>query len=242
VPDGPFEMGLRVWDFEGNPSAILSVRDLIKDVACGELGEEPVIEFNSPEGTLALPNNGYLDVDVMPGFDEDGENEILSVDVFINGRDWSQGDWMHLGSDLSGVDGWRVPITTVMKGEASTYTVLARVIDSAGMSDVAISRNGIVDHTKPILTLDEVSSPFTADLVTLTWSGEDSRSGLDYFFYSMAVYREGVGYQIWSGRLDASLSALQVPVNNYQFLVFKLYAHDKSGNISTDRIVIYTDN
>jgi len=242
VPDGPFEMGLRVWDFEGNPSAILSERDLIKDVACGELGEEPVVNFHLQDGVLALPNNGYLDVDVVPGFDEDGENEVLSVDVFINGRDWSQGEWMHLCSDLSGVDGWRVPITTVMKGEASTYTVLARVTDSAGMSDVAISRNGIVDHTKPILTLDEVSSPFTGDLVTLTWSGEDSRSGLDYYFYSMAVYREGVGYQIWSGRLDASLSALQVPVNNYQFLVFKLYAHDKSGNISTDRIVIYTDN
>ena len=242
VPDGPFKMGLRVWDFEGNPSSILSVRDLIKDVTCGEPDAEPVIEFLPQEGNLAVPTNGYLDVDVTPGVGEDGENEILSVDVFINGRDWSQGEWMQLGSDTDGKDGWRVPVTTVMKGEASTYTVLARVTDSAGMSDVAIRQNGVVDHTKPQLTLDKISSPFAGDLVTLTWSGEDDLSGLDYYFYSMAVYRSGVGYQIWSGRLDESLSALQVPVNNYQFLVFKLYAHDKAGNISVDRIVIYTDN
>jgi hypothetical protein len=129
-----------------------------------------------------------------------------------------------------------------MKGEASTYTVIARVTDRNGMSDVAISQKGIVDHTKPQLTMDKIASPFTGDLVTLTWSAVDDLSGLDYYFYTMAVYRLGVGYQTWSGRLDKSLSALQVPVNNYQFLVFRLYAHDKSGNVSSDRIVIYTDN
>ncbi len=242
VPDGPFEMGLRVWDFEGNPSSILSVRNLIKDVACGEQGVEPVISFDLLDGAFALPSAGLINVDVEPGVDENGEKEIVSVDLLINGRDWGQGEWLLLGSDTDGKDGWAVPVSTVMKGEASTYTVIARVTDSAGMSDVAVSQQGIVDHTKPQLTLDEVSSPFTGDLVTLTWSGKDDLSGLDYYFYSMAVYRSGVGYQTWSGRLDKSLSALQIPVNNYQFLVFRLYAHDKSGNINSDRIVIYTDN
>ena len=242
VPDGPFKMGLRVWDFEGNPSSILSVRNLIKDVTCGEPGAEPVVAFNASDGILALPSNGYFELDVIPGADEDGNVDIIAVDVLVNGRAWSQGEWMQLGSDTDGRDGWRVPVATVMKGEASTYTVIARVTDRNGMSDVAISQKGIVDHTKPQLTLDKLASPFTGDLVTLTWSAVDDLSGLDYYFYTMAVYRLGVGYQTWSGRLDKSLSALQVPVNNYQFLVFRLYAHDKSGNVSSDRIVIYTDN
>ncbi len=159
VPDGPFEMGLRVWDFEGNPSSILSVRNLIKDVACGEQGVEPVISFDLLDGAFALPSAGLINVDVEPGVDENGEKEIVSVDLLINGRDWGQGEWLLLGSDTDGKDGWAVPVSTVMKGEASTYTVIARVTDSAGMSDVAVSQQGIVDHTKPQLTLDEVSSP-----------------------------------------------------------------------------------
>jgi hypothetical protein len=235
IPDGPFKLGLRVWDYEGNPSGITSVRKLIKDTACSTTGVDPVVTLQKNGGKLALPQSGFVTANVTKG---STGSQIESVAFWYHGRSWSSNDWVLLGKDQNGSNGWQAPISTTTKPEASDYTILAVATDAAGNQDVDVVFNAIVDRTAPTLQVSPITSPVRNGSVTLTWTAGDSLTGLDHF-----VLRRKLNYEDYS-TLDDSISGTvrtyTVPVSENNIMIFDLIAVDRSGNTQSQKISVYT--
>jgi hypothetical protein len=237
VPNGPFKLGLRVWDYEGNPSGIMTQRKLIKNVECSANGTNPTVNLVKNSGTLALPASGFVSAEVTKG--RTGST-ITSVEFWFHGRNWSTNDWVYLGKDTNGSKGWQAPVVTSGMTEANNYTILAVATDSAGNKGVDVSFNGIVDRTPPWITLNPIPSPVTSDQVTITWTGGDALSGLDYF--SLAVNVNGAGYQPIKSFLPRTTTSYTFsPLENEQLIIFKLTAFDKAGNQQEQSVALYTE-
>lgn len=236
IPNGPFRLALRVWDFEGNPSPIMTPRKLIKGVECGTSGTNPSVTLVKNSGTLALPQSGFVNAEVSKG--STGSN-IASVEFWFHGRSWTKDNWVYLGKDTNGSNGWQAPIITTNLAEASNYTVVAVATDSAGNKGVDVSFEAIVDGTVPWINIDPVRSPISTNSVTIRWTGGDSLSGLDY--YSLAVNVNGTGYQTLESNLSRTTGSYTYPVQREQILVFALTAYDKSGNQVVRKVAMYTD-
>jgi hypothetical protein len=236
IPNGPFNLALRVWDYEGNPSEILTPRKLIKNVECGTSGTNPSVILSKNEGTLALPQSGFVGAEVTKG---GTGSDITSVEFWFHKRNWSTGDWAYLGKDTNGSNGWQAPIITTGLADASDYTVLAVATDSAGNKGVDVSFQAIADGTPPWITFEPVQSPVMSNSVTIRWTGGDNLSGLDY--YSLAVNVNGAGYQTLENVLTRTASSYTHPVGKNQIIVFALTAYDKSGNMNTVKAAMYSE-
>ncbi len=236
IPNGPFNLGLRVWDYAGNPSQIMTPRKLIKNVECGTSGTNPSVSLIKNEGTLALPQNGFVGAEVTKG--SSGSN-ITSVEFWFHPRNWTTGQWVNLGKDTNGSNGWQAPITTAGMPEGNDYTIVAVATDAAGNKGVDVSFQAIVDGTPPWITFDAVRSPVLGNSVTINWTGGDNRSGLDYF--SLAVSVNGSEFQALESSLPNSTTSYSYVFEPEQLLMFALTAHDKSGNQTTEKIALYTE-
>ena len=239
LPDGPFKLAFRVWDVEGNPSPILSMRSLIKDVDCGAGASDPSVRLLTKDGVMALPKSGMLNAEALPGSQD---QEIDFVEFWLNERDWDQSDWTYLGKDNNGSDGWGVPVSTSGLNESTNNFLIAVATDKAGNSDADLNFRVIVDHTKPWLEVNWPAYPFTGDVLTFSWSGGDNLSGLDDYFYSVAANLSDGGYDTWGGSLEQYEDSLEIPVEKYQFVMLNLYAQDKSGNVTIRKILAYIDH
>ncbi len=91
IPDGPFQIGLRVWDTEGNPSMPLNIRKLIKNTPCDNT-EPTSCEPNAYQAALfAGPNftgtcttlglGTYPDADPLAPL---GSNQAASIKLGAN--------------------------------------------------------------------------------------------------------------------------------------------------------------
>jgi hypothetical protein len=236
IPNGPFQLALRVWDNKGNPSGILTPLKLIKGVECSTTGTNPAVSLVKTGGVLTLPENGYVNATVTKG--STGSN-ITSVEFWFHGRSWSNDNWVYLGKDTSATNGWRAPINTASMAEAGNYTIVAVVTDTAGNKGVAVSFKAFVDRTAPWVNINPVTSPVTGNNLTLTWTGGDNLSGLSY--YTLAVNVNRSGDQTLAGYLSPTVTSYTVQVQPEQVLVFTLTAYDKSGNQFTEYAAMFTE-
>ncbi len=236
IPNGPFRLALRVWDYEGNPSGIMTPRKLVKNVQCGTSATNPNVTLIRNGGTLALPQQGFVSATVAPG---STGSAINSVEFWFHGRNWNTGNWVYLGKDTNGSNGWQAAINTRGMTEAGDYTILAVATDNAGNKGVDVAFNAIVDATPPWINIVPFKSPIMTSSVTLSWTGGDNRSGLDY--YSLAVRVNDGTYQTVAFKLPASTTSYFYPVSREQLVVFALTAYDKSGNATTQKVGLYTD-
>jgi len=236
VPNGPFTLALRVWDYEGNPSPIMTPRKLIKNVECETNGTNPGVNLVRKQGTLALPQSGFVSAEVNEG---SNSSEITSVEFWFHPPNWITGQWVYLGRDTNGFNGWQAPIITAGMPEGKNYTILAVATDADGNKGVDVSFQAIVDATPPWLNLGEVRSPVTGSTINISWTGGDSLSGLDY--YSLAVNVNDTGYVSVESYLPKTTTSYPYSIQQEQSLVFALTAHDKSGNQTTQKIAMYTE-
>jgi hypothetical protein len=237
IPDGFFELGLRVWDYEGNPSGILSSRMLLKDVECGASGTDPKVDLVLTGGKLVLPQNGFVSATATKG---STGSAISSVEFWLHSPDAAIDEWVNLGKDTNGTNGWQAPISTSALPEGNNYTVMAIVTDAQGNGDVTINTQAIVDRTLPQLAFDQVDSPVFSNSVTLNWTASDSLSGLDRF--DLAVSINGGDYQTVTTNLSASTRSYQYDglVTNNLYL-FALKGYDKAGNAFTTTVAFNTE-
>jgi hypothetical protein len=236
IPNGSFTLALRVWDYEGNPSPIMTPRKLIKNVECGTTGTNPSVSLIKNEGILALPQSGFVSADVAKG---STGSDITSVEFWFHPRNWTTGQWVYLGKDTNGSNGWQAPIITSGMREGNNYTILAVATDAVGNKGVDVSFQAIVDGTPPWITFETVRSPVTGSTVTINWTGGDTLSGLDY--YSLAVKVNDAGYTTLESYLPKTTTSYSYPIQREQILVFALTAYDKSGNQITQKTALYTE-
>ncbi len=236
IPNGPFSLGLRVWDFEGNPSPIMTLRKLVKGLTCGTPGSDPTVNLVKNAGTLALPHSGLVSAEVTKG---SMGGEIKEVEFWFHGRNWTSDNWVYLGKDTNGANGWQAPIITSGMAEASDYTIMAVATDSSGNKGVDLSFAAIVDKTPPWVSINLSPSPVMGNSVTLNWTGGDSLSGLDY--YTLEVSINGGNFQTVNSKIASSTKSLTYRVQKGQLLVFALTAYDKAGNQTKQFVAAYTD-
>lgn len=236
IPDGPFRLALRVWDYEGNPSAISSVRKLVKNVECGTVGSDPKVQISLNDGILALPQSGFVSAEVTQG---SSGSAIKSVEFWYHGRDWNKDKWVNLGKDTNGSNGWQAPITTIGKQEAENYVILVVVTDNLGKQGADLNLSAIVDHSAPRITFEPINSPFMGSIVNFKWTGTDDLAGLDY--YDIGVFRNGGSYQSLGTNLPVTTTSQQLYMSKGQILVFQVTGYDRSGNSTKRMISVYTD-
>jgi hypothetical protein len=235
IPDGPFELGLRVWDYEGNPSSILTVRELVKDVECGESGADPTVTLVRKSGKLVLQNGGLVSANTVDG---STGSEVTSVEFWFHGTDWNGDKWVNLGLDADGSNGWQAVVNVPGLTEGSNYTIVAVATDADGNQDAYAVFKAIVDKTAPEIVIDPVVSPVTEGTVTLHWASSDALTSIDHYVLSVDI--NSSGYQVIESNLSGSVDSYQYDVNDEQLFTFKLEAYDLGGNQKTVRTSLYT--
>ena len=237
IPDGPFKLALRVWDYEGNPSSILSVRELIKDSECGGTGTDPVVNLTKVGGKVVLPKTGTISSTVTKG--STGSN-ITSVAFWFHNSNWSQNTWESLGVDTNGSDGWQVPFEAGSLAEANSYTVAAVATDALGNQGVDVTFSALLDKTNPWIEINTVRSPVSESGVTVIWTGGDQLSGLSH--YALRTKINGSDWQVLETNLGPDVNSYQFTLTDPELLFIEIIGYDLAGNSSRGLTSIYTEN
>ncbi|HOE69567.1 MAG TPA: peptidoglycan DD-metalloendopeptidase family protein [Brevefilum sp.] len=236
IPNGLFQLALRVWDNKGNPSGILTPRTLIKNIECSTTDTNPSVSLVKTDGLLLLPVDGHVGAIVNKG--SKGRN-IASVEFWFHGQDWENDDWVYLGKDTSETGGWTGPINTAGMDDGDGYAILALVTDAGGKTGMDVIFDAIVDRTGPWISINPLPSPFTNSKATITWTGGDLLSGLKH--YSLSVRVNGGAEQVLASNLPPKTTSYTY--NNLgpeQLLIFSLIAVDRAGNSRVEKIALYT--
>ena len=237
IPDGPFKVALRVWDYEGNPSAILSEREVVKGVECST-GTDPDVTLNKVNGTVLLPKSGQVGASVTKG---STNASITSVAFWFHNTNWNTDQWVLLGTDTNGADGWQAPFEAGSLGESTAYSILAVATDSAGNQGTDLTFNAMLDKTAPWVTFTPIHSPYSESQVTLSWTGGDHLSGLDH--YELAVKIDDGEWQVLDGSLSRStVSYIFDKDPEDQLVIFRLTAYDLAGNEVASYVGFYTED
>ena len=236
IPNGHFQVALRVWDNKGNPSGILTPRTLIKNIECSTTDTNPSVSLVKTDGLLFLPENGHVVANVAKG---SMGRAIASVEFWFHGRDWENGTWVYLGKDISETGGWTIPINTTGMADGDDYAILALVTDAGGKTGVDVVFDAIVDGTSPWISINHLQSPFTKNSATITWTGGDQLSGLKH--YSLSVRVNGGAEQVLVSNLPPTTTSYTYDkLAPKQLLLFSLTAVDRAGNSTVERTALYT--
>lgn len=236
IPDGPFKLALRVWDYEGNPSSILSVRELIKDSECSGADIDPDVSLTKVGGKVVLPKTGTISAAVTKG--STGSN-ITSVEFWFHNSNWNQDRWQSLGIDTNGADGWQVPFEAGSLAEANTYTVAAVATDALGNQGVDVTFSALLDKTAPWIEVVNVHSPVPEGTVTINWSGGDQLSGISH--YALWVKVNDGDWQELEHSLASSVNSYQITVTDPELANVKVIAYDLAGNQINQTVAMYTE-
>ena len=235
IPDGPFDLALRVWDYEGNPSPILSVREVIKGVECSA-GVDPDVSLNKVEGMVLLPGSGEVSATVTKG---STNSEIMSVDFWFHGTNWNGDDWQLLGTDTNGADGWQVPFEAGSLGESTAYSVLAVATDALGNQGTDLTFNATLDKTPPWIEFDSTFSPVPAGQVDIFWTAGDQLTGITHFVLDMKVdYGE---WQNLESNLSREVSSYAINLNESELVILRLTVTDNAGNVFVGKTALYSE-
>ena len=235
IPDGPFDLALRVWDYEGNPSPILSVREVIKGVECSA-GVDPDVSLNKVEGMVLLPSSGEVGAAVTKG---STNSEIVSVDFWFHGTNWNGNKWQLLGTDTNGADGWQAPFEAGDLGESTAYSVIAVATDALGNQGIELTFNATLDKTQPWVEFDSTSSPVPVGQVNFTWTAGDQLTGISHYVLDMKVnYGE---WQNLESNLSRDVSSYAININESELVILRLTTTDNAGNIFIGKIALYSE-
>jgi hypothetical protein len=235
IPAGPFKLAIRVWDYEGNPSSILSARTLFKGSNCNTSGTGPTVNLVPQWGESVLLNSGIVSASVAEG---STGSDIASVEFWFLGSNWSKSDWVNLGTDTNGSNGWQAAINTASLAEGSSYTVVAIATDNNGNQGIDADFDAIVDKSIPNVEINSLRSPVEDETVTLNWSASDALTEIDH--YALSVKINDAEWLTLDDNLPKATTSYQYTVAENQLLVFQITAFDIAGNERTVKSVMYT--
>ncbi|MCB2214125.1 peptidoglycan DD-metalloendopeptidase family protein [bacterium] len=234
IPDGFFKLGLRVWDYEGNPSSIVSQREMIKDVTC-DAGVEPVVSLDKTGGKVLLPASGQVSATVTKA---GTGSDIQSVKFWFHNTNWSSGNWELLGTDTNGADGWKAPFEAGSLAESDEYTVMAVATDALGNIDANVTFAAVLDKTGPWIEFEKIQSPVEGDQVVVKWTVGDQLSGVDNLDILMKV-NDGA-WQILGENLSSLNGSYSISIEDSQLFIFQLSVVDLIGNSNTKTTAFYS--
>lgn len=185
---------------------------------------EPVVNLTTPGANGALPSTGWVSAEASDGTG----SGVYSVAFWFHSRDWTGDEWVLLGRDYYGGDGWQAPLQTSNMPEGSGYGLVALATDMAGNVGVDVTWQALVDHTPPWLNLEPLLNPSRNNQLTLRWSAGDSASAISHFTLQIKI-NDGT-WTTLAPTLDAGTTSFTYQAADAQLLMFRLTATDLSGN------------
>ena len=187
----------------------------------------PQIQVTAPLDSTWLPADwvGIVVTPVNPGA------AIDRVEFEWHPADWQNSNWVYLGADTNGSDGWSFAFDTSSLPDQVGGAIYAIAYDSAGKRSGAGVWNLKVDHTPPVSSVITGAmyqdSPFRDFHVR--WSGSDNLTGLVSY---------DVQYQDGAGGLWQDL-VMDTTTTYYHFVgqvghtyYFRIRARDGFGNLA----------
>jgi hypothetical protein len=222
--DGVYFIRVRAWDHPnaGGPDYFYEIRLLQDNTA--------------PRGEITSPLNGdWLDptLENVVVTASDDQSGISHVDFFWHDADWSDPDWVWLGDDWDGSDGWSWDFDTESQPEQDDGAFCIWVTDWAGNWIGDCTWQLGIDRTPPYVSAS--ASPMYGDAPFLDfwvnwWDSWDNMSGVANYDVQ---YRDGAGGD-WVDLLTGTTET------NYRFVgqnghtyYFRARARDHAGNIGT---------
>jgi hypothetical protein len=187
VPGKTYYAKLRAWD---HPSAGGNDHTYTFNLY-GNDNVDPLATIIAPPGGSFLPF-GAAALQVSASDDLTG---ISHVEFLWHSGDWQNGNWIALGEDWDGQDGWSVNFDASQLSEQTGIAFLARVYDWAGNRTDAAIWNMAVDRTAPVTALQSAQASPSSSLIHVTWAGTDNLSGIDH--YDLEQQTDGGAFQTW---------------------------------------------
>ncbi len=218
--DGSYYIKIKAWNHPGAGGATYGYTlRAVQDV------QPPQIVISTPNGNI-IPAGAFTIT--ANAFDEGGSG-LARVDFYIHRPNWETHQWVFLGSDANGSDGYRWTVDPAQLGSLVGGALYARAVDGAGNSwgDLRVGLQIGGDSTPPQLAWQPVSNPLPSSAILLQWTGSDAGSGLDR--YELEYQLAGASWQTW-GSLSAETTQawfLAAPGTIYNL---RLTAVDRAGN------------
>jgi hypothetical protein len=215
--DGDYYLLLRAWD---NPQGIGDYNlSLIKD------HQDPSLVIAYPENEGFLPNS-TITIQTVPN---DQESGIQSIRFLWHSGDWADDDWIDLGIDEDGDDGWGVNFDAASPEEQDQVAFYAYAYDWAGNWHASGVWDIAFDHTPPDTSADPLPNPSPSTALHLQWSATDNISGIDHF-----DLRWKEGSEDWySETFDGKETEWWLIGDAGVTYTFRIRAEDNANNIET---------
>jgi hypothetical protein len=222
--DGTYYIKVRAWDHPsaGGTGCFYTIR-LLRD------------NTNPASAAITSPgNDAWLDPsqETITVSATDNQSGISRVAFLWHDADWGNSDWVWLGEDWDGRDGWSWGFDTSSLAEQRGGAFYIWAFDWAGNWTGAGAWNLGIDRTPPTAGADV--SPMYGDAPFLDfyvwWSGSDNLS--ETASYDVQ-YRDGVG-GTWANLLTGTTDTYYrfVGQNGHTYY-FRARARDYAGNLGT---------
>jgi C1A family cysteine protease len=189
----------------------------------------------NPSAAMVSPgNNAWLDPALTPVVvsASDSESGINCVEFWWHSTDWQNSDWVWLGMDYDGRDGWSFNLDTSGLAEQRGGAIYTFSYDWVGNRTGAASWNLGIDRTPPAVTTSILrlygDAPFRD--FYLHWDGSETLSGVASYDVQ---YRDGAG-GTWIDLLTSTMDTYYYFIGQEgHTYYFRTRAQDYAGNLST---------
>ncbi len=136
----------------------------------------PSASFIYPSSNGSIPGK-VINLEVSASDDLAG---VSHIEFLWHSGDWLNDDWIVLGTDWDGRDGWSYPFDSGSLNEQTAMAFYARVVDWAGNWTGIGTWNITIDRTPPNTAMLSPVKP-DSTVILLNWTGNDNGSGIDHF-------------------------------------------------------------
>jgi hypothetical protein len=225
---GTFYIKVRAWNHPtGGGNTYDYTLNLVADA------ERPTTSITSPPSGTFLPDGlATIAVSAADAPSASGLlNGISHVDFSWHSGDWLGANWVYLGSDWDGGDGWSYNFDASVIEDQRDIAFYINAYDWAGNSSGSIIWGMALDRIPPVTYLKSLPSQQNSTAVRVEWSGSDNLAGIDH--YELQVQKDSGPWQDWDNDIDAELEEVWVVVEKGHSYGFRMRGVDRLGNKET---------
>lgn len=225
---GTYYIKIRPWDFPGAGSAAHVYQLALNQ----DVGIPPrSVRILSPGQDRVTPAVPFTVL--AQAVDYDG-GPVQQVDFYWHGPDWTKTEWVRLGADTDGSDGWSMQVDPAAAGGVEGAAIYVQARGRLGGVAGAVLWDLIADRTTPVSQMNPLPAELYSTAIKLTWEASDIQGDIDHFELQYQVKGIGAwsGWKSWSDRpLPGDARAtwfLGMPGSSYRF---RLRAIDRASNV-----------
>lgn len=165
--------------------------------------------------------------------DHDG-SPVAQMDFFWHGPDWTKPEWVRLGSDQDGSDGWTYPVSPALYGGVKGAAVYVQALSRTGGILGTAVWDLLPDQTMPVSQLSALPAQTNSSVARLEWTASDIQDDIDHFElqYQLNTGSSWGDWQDWTARTLPGARKTTwfagMPGASYRL---RIRAVDRAGNV-----------